>query len=265
MPVDLQVAIVEVAPQPGADADAMDHQAQLGGHLGRIAGGVVDAVGEQDHGRDFGRGQVVSRPFPAPRQSEVAWPLGIRVASCSRSSSGMRPIGEGERQQRGNRLSTVAPLFQLAAGPVEPRKARIVVGNAHRGRGVQAENQGRLLDRAPSDSSAPAGTAESRPAEWPPPGADTMSATAGTRARGTTGGRTAPPTGAPRRRPPTSSSGRILGQDSVARENNRRVQTGENVFVGCVKRTITGSRRKTGEGTGDSERYIIPRRPLLRR
>ena len=130
----------------GAHADAMHDHAHLAGCVERIAGRVVNAVGDEDHGGDFCGGELLRGGRQRPQKRRC-------LAHRRQGRQALRPVqrlgllGEGDRQQAEIALELLAPFFQLAAGLIEPRYARGVVGDAHRRRRIEQKDDRRLFDQ----------------------------------------------------------------------------------------------------------------------
>ena len=118
--------------------------------------------------RRLRRERIASRAAAIARDSEVALPVGVKAGRLCGPSSGSACSAKAIEPQAEIVLELFAPFRQLVAGLVEPRRARGVVRDAHRGRRVEQEDRVPASRPAIPDSSARAETGASRPAEWPP-------------------------------------------------------------------------------------------------
>ena len=156
--------------QAGADADRMDGHARFPGGLDRIAGRIVDAVGEQDDRGDFGRGELLRRRRQGPRH-EVALPVGVKAGRLFGPVERVGLLGKGDQPQ-----AEVALEFSHHFASLSRAWSNRVMPVASSAMLIEADVSSRktsagLSDRRFSDSSAPAETGASRSAESPPPAA----------------------------------------------------------------------------------------------
>ena len=123
----------------------MHDNAQFAGDIERIAGRIVDAVGKKNHGGNFA-GANCFEAVDRARTSDVALPVGVNPGRLWGAVERLRPARQTPSAGGGNRPSASRTIFHLAAGLVEPRDARGVIGNAHRRRGVEQEDKGGFFD-----------------------------------------------------------------------------------------------------------------------
>ncbi len=207
----LNVAVGGIVAQARADADGVDGHAGLSRPHQRIARRVVDAVGKEHNGGDLVGGELPRCRRHRPRD---------RGGLSGRRQTGQAPrsvqrvglLGKRDNPHAEIAFELFAPFRQLLACLLETRRAGGVVGDAHRGRRVEQEDQCRPLGRRVLVAQAPAETGASRPAEWPPLAGRAASRTARAAAIRTSDDRTPRPAGSLRRRPPPSLQRSDLGR-----------------------------------------------------